>query len=44
MQDTDLGLLILRGVVGLTLAGHGAQKAFGWWSGPGLEGWRGAVT
>ena len=32
------GLLILRLVVGLTLAAHGAQKLFGWFGGYGLKG------
>jgi putative oxidoreductase len=34
----DIGLLLLRVVVGLTLAAHGAQKLFGWFGGRGLEG------
>ena len=33
-----VGLLILRVVVGLTLAAHGAQKLFGWFGGYGLAG------
>ena len=34
----DLGLLILRLAVGGLLIGHGSQKLFGWFSGPGLKG------
>jgi putative oxidoreductase len=34
----DTGLLILRVVVGLLLAGHGSQKLFGWFGGHGIEG------
>ncbi|WP_432075630.1 DoxX family protein [Streptomyces wuyuanensis] len=33
----DAGVLLLRLAVGLILAGHGAQKLFGWFGGPGLE-------
>lgn len=32
-----LGLLIARVVIGLTLAGHGAQKLLGWFGGSGLS-------
>lgn len=35
---TSLALLLLRLVVGGLLAGHGAQKLFGWSEGPGPEG------
>jgi len=37
----DTALLILRVVVGLYVAGHGAQKLFGWFKGPGLSGTEG---
>jgi putative oxidoreductase len=34
----DIGVLLLRLTVGLTLGAHGAQKLFGWFGGPGLDG------
>lgn len=37
-------MLVLRLVVGLTMAGHGAQKAFGWWKGSGWAGWKAVMT
>jgi putative oxidoreductase len=39
----DIGLLVLRGTVGGLLAGHGAQKLFGAFEGPGLKGTAGMV-
>jgi putative oxidoreductase len=45
-MSLDLGLLVLRLVVGLLIAGHGAQKLFGWFGGPGLKGvtgWLGSI-
>lgn len=34
----ELGLLLLRLVVGLTITAHGLQKLFGWFGGYGLDG------
>ncbi len=34
----DLGLTVMRGVTGGLMAGHGAQKLFGAFEGPGLQG------
>ncbi|MGH2517536.1 MAG: DoxX family protein, partial [Ktedonobacterales bacterium] len=34
----DLALLVLRTTFGGFLAGHGAQKLFGWFGGPGRKG------
>jgi len=31
----NIALLLFRVVIGVTLAGHGAQKLFGWFGGPG---------
>ena len=42
----DFALLLLRLTVGLLVAGHGAQKLFGWFSGAGLAGatgWLGSL-
>jgi putative oxidoreductase len=34
----DLGLLIVRLVIGITLAAHGSQKLLGWFGGGGIAG------
>ncbi|HET9847450.1 MAG TPA: DoxX family protein [Candidatus Dormibacteraeota bacterium] len=40
----DLGLLLIRVVVGLLLVGHGTQKLFGWFGGSGIEKWAAGIT
>src|SRR5437879_5121827 len=40
----DVALLVLRVVVGVLLIGHGTQKLFGWWAGPGLAGFGGGLS
>jgi putative oxidoreductase len=37
-MNMELGMLVLRIVVGGLFAGHGAQKLFGWFGGAGPEG------
>ena len=42
----DTGLLVLRVILGVLFIGHGAQKLFGWFGGPGLKGttgWLGSM-
>ena len=34
----DIGLLIIRLIIGITFMGHGAQKLFGWFGGYGIKG------
>jgi len=37
-MDMNLGRLIARATIGALFAGHGTQKLFGWFGGPGLHG------
>ncbi len=40
----DLGLLLIRTMVGVVFVFHGSQKLFGAFGGPGLEGFTGFLT
>jgi putative oxidoreductase len=40
-MSIDLGLLVLRVLIGLVVAAHGVQKLFGWFDGPGMKGFTG---
>lgn len=39
----DIGLFIIRLVIGGLILGHGLQKLAGWFDGPGLTQWAGAL-
>ena len=38
-NNSDIGLLLLRIVLGIVFFVHGTQKVFGWFGGSGLEKW-----
>jgi putative oxidoreductase len=44
VDKQDLGILIIRLTLGITLALHGAQKVFGILGGTGLDGWNKWIT
>jgi putative oxidoreductase len=39
MTEVDIGLFLIRATAGLLMAGHGAQKLFGWFGGSSMEQW-----
>src|SRR5579859_6235945 len=43
MTAIDVGLLVLRIVLGVTFIAHGSQKLFGWFGGSGMKGTAGMM-
>jgi putative oxidoreductase len=44
MTTFDIAMLVLRLGIGLIFVVHGGQRLFGWLGGPGMAGWKGAMT
>jgi putative oxidoreductase len=42
--EFDIAMLVLRVGIGVIFVAHGLQKAFGWWGGPGWEGFKGFIA
>ena len=42
-MDFDIAMLVLRVGIGTIFVAHGLQKLFGWWGGPGREGFKGFI-
>ncbi|HYI67827.1 MAG TPA: DoxX family protein [Candidatus Limnocylindrales bacterium] len=43
-MDFDIAMLVLRVGIGTIFVAHGLQKLFGWWGGPGWEGFKGFIA
>ena len=43
-MDFDIALLALRVGIGTIFVAHGLQKMFGWWGGPGWQGFKGFIA
>lgn len=43
VQASDVGLLLIRLMLGVVFMYHGSQKVFGWFGGSGIEGFAGAL-
>ena len=43
-MEFNIAMLVLRVGIGTIFVAHGLQKAFGWWGGPGWQGWKGFIA